>query len=51
MSKDKKPHLVTTRLSEAALRKLEREAEKQDRTRADVMRRLMEKALDCQSDC
>lgn len=49
---EKKPHLVTTRLSDQAIKRLEREAERQDRTRADTMRRLLERALECpHEDC
>ena len=47
---EKKPHLVTTRLSESALRKLEQESARQDRTRSDVMRRLLERALSCPAE-
>jgi metal-responsive CopG/Arc/MetJ family transcriptional regulator len=43
----KKVHLVTVRLSEQTMRDVEREADRQERTRSDVIRRLVERSLDC----
>jgi len=47
MTQDKKPHLVTARFSEETLKKIERESEREERTRSEVVRRLVEKALRC----
>ena len=44
---EKKAHLVSARFTESALVKIEREAEKQGRSRSDVVRRLVERALGC----
>lgn len=41
----KKIHLVTTRLSQATLEKIERIVDEEGRPRADVVRRLVEKSL------
>lgn len=45
--REKKIHLVTVRLSERTLREVEREADRQERTRSDVIRRLVERSLGC----
>jgi hypothetical protein len=47
---EKKLHVVAARFGPSALAKLEREALKQDRSRSEVVRRLVERALDCSRD-
>lgn len=42
---EKKLHLVTVRVSEATLQKIEKRADAEERTRSDVVRRLVEKSL------
>lgn len=44
---EKKIHLVTVRLSDRTMRDVEREADRQERTRSEVIRRLVERSLDC----
>ena len=50
--KEKKKHLVTARFAESALVKLERVCDREGRTRSEVVRRLVERALGCKrEDC
>lgn len=44
---EKKAHLVTARFAESTLVKIEREANRQGRSRSDVVRRLVERSLGC----
>lgn len=46
----KKRHLVTVRVSDQTMRDIERQAAREDRTRSDTVRRLLERSLDCQRD-
>lgn len=51
-AKEKKQHLVSARFSESALEKLERVCDREGRTRSDVVRRLVERAIGCKRvDC
>lgn len=44
---EKKIHLVTVRISDRTMQNVEREADRQERSRSDVIRRLLERSLDC----